>query len=51
MNPTEKQTKMKNKQIYEEPIAQAIVFSSEDIITTSAGDNLGEWDPQLIGLE
>ncbi len=48
MNSTEKQIKMKDKQIYAPPIAQAIVFSTEDIITTSAGDNLGEWDPQLI---
>ncbi len=46
MNPTEKQIKMKDKQIYEAPLALTIVFTSEDIITTSSDDNLGEWDPQ-----
>ncbi len=32
------------KEIYEEPKITIISFEATDIITTSSGDDIGEWD-------
>ena len=32
------------KEIYEEPQITIISFETTDIITTSSGDDIGEWD-------
>ena len=32
------------KEKFEFPVIEVIIFEVADIITTSGGDNLGEWD-------
>ncbi len=46
----DKTTMNPKKQSFEIPKAEIVIFSSDDVITTSPpvyeGGNIGEWDPQ-----
>ncbi len=46
MKAAEKQIKSQERKRYKRPVAQLMMFSSEDIMANSDEENLGPWDPQ-----